>query len=171
MGKERVSAAPVAVGFIRNPKSELLLVGRLNLLTLPTGHMKPGEKSLKETLVREMVEELSIKPDQIKITESLGTLFRDNGSGLKVFEIFSCKIGQGTADEVRYKEDGEVIHMWLTPAQAIRSSALDPLAREAISMFIKKYPRYTGPQSNKEGSWRKRDLQDQGARGQRAVNF
>lgn len=146
MRKKRFRPAPVAVGFIKNEKSELLLVERNAQWTLPTGHMEPdkGDTDLRETLNREMSEELGV--ESLTVVESLGTIVRNKSSPkAKLMEIFSCQVLEKA---VKYYNEGKGRKkMWLRPSQALELDDLDELAFEAISRFFKKYP---GPVKKKE---------------------
>jgi ADP-ribose pyrophosphatase YjhB (NUDIX family) len=152
MKEKRVKADLVVAGFLKNQRGEVLLVERNDDWTLPTGHMDISRDSnLKETVNREMKEELSgLK--RLIIVESLDTfvrhseLVRNKGSSLKSksIAIYSCNVYDS---EIEYFNEGGTRKkkIWIRPSQALGLDNLDDLAKFAINMFLK---RYSGKKEN-----------------------
>jgi ADP-ribose pyrophosphatase YjhB (NUDIX family) len=139
MKEERIYAALIAVGLIKNPRGEVLLVERWNQWTLPTGHMEAIDVDLEGTLVREMEEELGL--ESLTVVESLGTIVRNmDSSKVKSMEIFSCNIQR--EKEIKFYDEKEgKKKIWIRPSQALELANLDKLARVALERYLEKYPR------------------------------
>ena len=154
--EKRIKATLVVAGLLKNQRGEVLLVERNGDWTLPTGHMDVRrDASLKETLDREMKEELQGLQSLI-IVEALDTfvrhseLIRNKSSPSlkpKSIAIYSCNVHD---NEIEYFNEGgkKKREIWIRPSQALKLTNLDDLAKLALNRFLEKYP---GTVKKKEG--------------------
>lgn len=136
--EKRFSVALVAASLIRRPVGKLLFVFKEGDWTIPTEHYKEQEENdLEGTVRRGAEEELRIRPEEISIKESLGTLIRNKGSpaAAKSMEIFHCRVTHKVAEKIQFCEGGETRQAWLNPWEALKLPNLDDLAREAIRRY------------------------------------
>jgi len=116
--KEHNTVQVGVVGIIMNDKNQVLLARRLGkshegMWGLPSGTIQPGETA-KETLVREMKEELGIEITSIKFTGYFyDTHGRDPRYATAIDLPFICYIQNGTpqplheSSELRWFNPGE----------------------------------------------------------------
>ncbi len=140
--EKRIGATLVVAGLLKNQRGEALLVERNGKWTLPTGHMNIlVDTNLRETLQREMKEELQVLKD-LTIIEALDTFIRYSATArykAKSIAIYSCNVNDS---EIEYFNEGgkKRKFIWIRPSQAL-NLPIDDLAKLGLKRFMGKYQR------------------------------
>jgi len=131
-----------AAGLIKNQQnSEFFLVENEGEWSIPVGHKKRVDKTLRDTFFREMKEEIKLDADGIIWLESLGTVFvqKDKNSPKKWFEVIYIKVDAHTAQKLEYSEKGKHLSIWVKRLKAGVLSNLDMLGQKALALYREKY--------------------------------
>jgi len=141
--EERETAPELgAGGFIKNQQTgEFFLVENEARWSIPVGHKKKADRTLRETFFREMKEEIGLESEEIIWLESFGTVFvqKDENSPRKLFEIYYIKVGAQTAQKLKYSEKGKQLSVWLRREKIETMPNLDKLAKAALRLYREKY--------------------------------
>lgn len=138
--EERETASEMgAVALIKSQQSgEYFFVEWEGKWSLPVGHKKPSDLTMRDTLLRELLEETGLQSEEILWLESLGTVFvqKDKNSPKKWFEAFYVKIGAEAASKLFYREKEKKLFAWLKR----RLQNFDDLAKKVLGKLEEKYP-------------------------------
>jgi ADP-ribose pyrophosphatase YjhB (NUDIX family) len=141
--EERETAPEMgAAGLIKNQQNgEFFLVENEGRWSIPVGHKKKADDTLKDTFFREMKEEIKLDANGITWLESLGTVFvqKDENSPKKWFEVIYIKVETETAQKLKYSEKGKELSTWLKRSKTEALSNLDVLAKKAFALYREKY--------------------------------
>lgn len=99
---------------------------------LPGGHVEFGE-NMRKALVRELDEELGIKPLKTKFIGTVENIFlQNNKQNHEINFVFTTEIEE---DEIEAKED-HLSFRWFLPHDLIEEKFVPPVLRDAVLKWI-----------------------------------
>lgn len=127
----------VVVGpIIYNNKGEIFLIKNPKFnqqWTIPGGHIELGE-TMEEALVREIMEETSLKIDQIEFIHAKDGIYPNNFLKKKhfVFLNFFARLAGGEPTLSREMSE----YIWITPEKALEDLDIAESVKELLTIFI-----------------------------------
>lgn len=169
MEEKRFFGEVVGAMLFQRPNGDILLVGRGEGWSFPTGHLDPNlDRDLIDTLFRESAEELFEKTEEGDNLENLGIEISilgvkpikasEEGKKDKTMVTYHCKVGSSTAEKIQYSEKGETRQMWINPLAAIGIShegklSLDQVAQDGLDFYVDKLTKYSSVTIIKLAQW------------------